>query len=103
MQPLLYLVFGRFITRATQDRSKEGIITIGGSGSKQTERERVPAKDGPFRRLHDNDSAEEPVLWPETYINEQNTVVEHMKGNRGDSIPLGTITVKKDMTWAESR
>ncbi|RSL85333.1 hypothetical protein CEP52_016176 [Fusarium oligoseptatum] len=103
MQPLLYLVFGRFITRATQDRSKEGIITIGGSGSKQAERERVPNKDGPFRRLHDNDSAEEPVLWPETYINEQNTVVEHMKGDRGNAIPLGTITVKKDMTWAESR
>ncbi|KAF4461670.1 integral membrane [Fusarium albosuccineum] len=102
MQPLLYLLFGRFVTRATQDRSKEGIITIGGSGSKQMDRERVPAKDGPFRRLHDNDSAEEPVLWPETYHNQQNTVVEHLKGDTEDAIPLGTITVKKEM-WTESR
>ncbi|KAF4448440.1 hypothetical protein F53441_8163 [Fusarium austroafricanum] len=98
MQPLLYLLFGRFITKATTDRSKEGIVTIGGSGAKQV----APNKDGPFRRLHDNDSAEEPVLWPETYYNQQNTVVETAKGGTVDAIPLGTIAVHKDMRWEES-
>ncbi|KAF5630076.1 integral membrane protein [Fusarium sp. NRRL 52700] len=68
MQPLLYVLFGRFITKTTQDRSKEGIITIGGSGQKSADRQKGPIKDGPFRRLHDNDSAEEPVLWPETTL-----------------------------------
>ncbi|PTD07116.1 hypothetical protein FCULG_00005780 [Fusarium culmorum] len=82
MQPLLYLLFGRFITKATQDRSKEGIVTIGGSGAKQV----TPKKDGPFRRLHDNDSAEEPVLWPEAYYNQQNTVVETAKGGTVETI-----------------
>ncbi|KAM0338677.1 hypothetical protein ACHAPU_011234 [Fusarium lateritium] len=103
MQPLMYILFGRFITKATQDRSKEGIVTIGGSGSKQLDRQRVPAKDGPFRRLHDNDSAEEPVLWPETYYNQQNTVVKHAKEGVVEAIPLGSINVQKDMRWEESR
>ncbi|KAM0304697.1 hypothetical protein HYE67_001627 [Fusarium culmorum] len=98
MQPLLYLLFGRFITKATQDRSKEGIVTIGGSGAKQV----TPKKDGPFRRLHDNDSAEEPVLWPEAYYNQQNTVVETAKGGTVETIPLGAIKVNKDMGWEES-
>ncbi|EWG55799.1 hypothetical protein FVEG_13747 [Fusarium verticillioides 7600] len=102
MQPLLYVLFGRFITKTTQDRSKEGIITIGGSGQKSADRQKGPAKDGPFRRLHDNDSAEEPVLWPETYHNQHNTVVEHSKGVAVDEIPLGTIAVKKDIRWEES-
>ncbi|KAM5372390.1 hypothetical protein ACJA88_009139 [Fusarium oxysporum] len=102
MQPLLYVLFGRFITKTTQDRSKEGIITIGGSGQKSADRQKGPVKDGPFRRLHDNDSAEEPVLWPETYHNQHNTVVEHSKGVAVDEIPLGTIAVKKDIRWEES-
>ncbi|KLP23230.1 integral membrane protein [Fusarium fujikuroi] len=102
MQPLLYVLFGRFITKTTQDRSKEGIITIGGSGQKSADRQKGPVKDGPFRRLHDNDSAEEPVLWPETYHNQHNTVVEHSKDVAVDEIPLGTIAVKKDIRWEES-
>ncbi|KAF5578491.1 uncharacterized protein FSUBG_13784 [Fusarium subglutinans] len=102
MQPLLYVLFGRFITKTTQDRSKEGIITIGGSGQKSADRQKGPVKDGPFRRLHDNDSAEEPVLWPETYHNQHNTTVEHSKGVAVDEIPLGTIAVKKDIHWEES-
>ncbi|KAF9775735.1 hypothetical protein IL306_006135 [Fusarium sp. DS 682] len=103
MQPLLYVLFGHFITKTSQDRSKEGIITIGGTGgSKSADRQRGPVKDGPFRRLYDNDSAEEPVLWPEIYQNQQNTVVEHSKGVAVDEIPLGTIAVKKDIRWEES-
>ncbi|KAF5656055.1 major facilitator superfamily transporter [Fusarium circinatum] len=96
------VLFGRFITKTTQDRSKEGIITTGGSGQKSADRQKGPVKDGPFRRLHDNDSAEEPVLWPETYHNQHNTTVEHSKGVAVDEIPLGTIAVKKDIHWEES-
>ncbi|RSL65169.1 hypothetical protein CEP54_004296 [Fusarium duplospermum] len=108
MQPVMHLLFGRFIGGSSKERenTSSGLVTIGGTGSKSTTKNKVQAKDGPFKRLHDNDSAEEPVLWPESYINEQSTVVErtvYAKDVGPEAIPLDSIAVHKGMTWTESR
>ncbi|KAL6365162.1 hypothetical protein LRP88_01143 [Fusarium phalaenopsidis] len=108
MQPVMHLLFGRFIGGSSKERenTSSGLVTIGGTGSKSTNKNKIQTKDGPFKRLHDNDSAEEPVLWPESYINEQSTVVErtvYAKDVGPEAIPLDSIAVHKGMTWTESR
>ncbi|KAJ3455464.1 hypothetical protein MRS44_016946 [Fusarium solani] len=107
MQPVLYLPFGRFIGESSKEQENtSGLVTIGGTGSKSTNKNKVQTKHGPFKRLHDNDAAEEPVLWPESYINEQSTVVErtvYAKDVGPEAIPLGSIAVHQGMTWTESR
>ncbi|KAH7243824.1 hypothetical protein B0J15DRAFT_565160 [Fusarium solani] len=107
MRPVLHLLFGRFIGESSKEQENtSGLVTIGGTGLKSTNKNKVQTKDGPFKRLYDNDSAEEPVLWPESYIDEQSTVVErtvYAKDVGPEAIPLDSIAVHKGMTWTESR
>ncbi|KAI8717605.1 hypothetical protein NCS52_00836900 [Fusarium sp. LHS14.1] len=107
MQHIMHLLFGRFISGSSKERdhTSSGLVTIGGTGSKSTNMNKTQAKDGPFKRLHDNDSAEEPVLWPESYINEPSTTVErtvYAKGVGQGAIPLHSTAVNKGITWTES-
>lgn len=90
MRPVMHLLFGRFIGGSSKEgeHTSSGLVTIGGTVSKTTNKNKVQTKDGPFKRLHDNDSAEEPVLWPESYINEQSTLMNNCstgKINRNNS------------------
>ncbi|KAJ3531156.1 hypothetical protein NM208_g9006 [Fusarium decemcellulare] len=107
MQPLLYLLFSRFIAEtAEEQRDNAGLVTIGGSGPKPSGKPKSRAMNGPFNPIHANDSAENPILWPASYANEQITVVEiarHSKVVQPDAIPLDSINVQKDIEWAESR
>ncbi|RTE79645.1 hypothetical protein BHE90_005899 [Fusarium euwallaceae] len=74
----MHLLFGRFIGGSSKEgeNTSSSLVTIGGTGSNSTNKNKVQTKDGPFKRRHDNNLAEEPVLWPEPYINEQSTVVK---------------------------
>ena len=86
MQPLLNLLFGRFIHKSSDNRANNsGIVTIGGTGSKVSNKSRGPVNDRVFKRLHDNDSAEDPVLWPETHSGDGGTTCEGTPGRSAQS------------------
>lgn len=107
MQPVMQLLFGRWIGESSMGQSDtSGLVTIGGTGPKHLSRNNTVNRDGPFKRLNDNDSAEEPVLWPENYAQQRNVTVEGKgttsEGNT-DMIPLNTITVQKGLSWTETR
>jgi hypothetical protein len=107
MRPIMKLLLGRCIgdmsSNGKSDQSNSHIITVGGSNGsalRSANRNKASAKDGShFRRLDDNDSEEDPVLWPENYNAERMVSVQ---GQRGASVPLKSIRVQKDMTWTET-
>jgi hypothetical protein len=101
MRPVMQVLFGRFSgDSSTGGTSDSGhLVTIGSSGAKTVAKSRCSITDGHFRVLSDNDSAEDPVLWPEQYNNERHVIVE---GSRPDSVPMEAIRVQKDMTWTET-
>ncbi|KAF0323569.1 satratoxin biosynthesis SC1 cluster protein 4 [Colletotrichum asianum] len=106
MRPLMHFLFGRFIGGSSDGKNNvTGLVTIGGTGSNQSAKGKGQKSGRSFKRLDDNDSADEPVLWPEGYVNDQTTIAERSQtlGSCDEDIPLDAIKVQKGITWTESR
>lgn len=103
-------LFGRFIGGSSDGKNNvTGLVKICGTGSNQSVKGKGHKSGRSFKRLDDNDSADEqadePVLWPEGYVNDQTTIAERSQtlGSCDEDIPLDAIKVQRGITWTESR
>ncbi|KAH8202970.1 hypothetical protein TruAng_002916 [Truncatella angustata] len=99
-------------TQRNESVSKKGSFrTIGGSSSKTVHRPTLSKVKGDkgtgsFERLKDDAGEPSPTdLWPQGYQVERDTTVSGRRSpsEKGDDIPLTSITVKQEMRWTESK
>jgi hypothetical protein len=93
--------------------SLKTLVTIGGGSAKGINRpafSKVTGDDGTgsFERLNDIESAgpRPPSLWPQGYQGERQTTVTGRPttgATQSDDIPLTSIAVRQEVSWAESK
>jgi hypothetical protein len=94
----------------SEGNRRRSVYTIGGSSSKGINLptlSKSKRESGSFERLEDESQSQSrhTNLWPKGYRGERHTMVSGRRpsSDRSDDIPLTSITIRKEVTWTETK